>query len=766
MLILRCVNDGQVQSIPGDKLEVLNKPDAQFDFSNLQCGAGKGFIIERTDSGCKLVPLGDVLLNGRAIAVAATICTGDRISWGGISFILERDRRVTERTQQADFSERLRFGCEIVVPDQMALVLGREASRQVHRLNHPLVSRRHVEITRKGSSATVRDLSSFNGTFVSGEKVNGSRNLMIGDRLSLGPFCFVWTGDRLRPINRQIRSLGNQLQSQAELSCVKLNRQLGYNGDFLLRDISLSFSPGKFTCILGPSGSGKSTLVKALANREVADKRLIRSGSVLVNSFNLEENFEQLKHCISYVPQCEIVFDDLDVRTALYFTAKLRLPKDTTQSDIRERIDQVLAMVQLSDCRQKMVRKLSGGQRKRVALANELLAEPSILLVDEVTSGLDEIVDSEMMRLFRQIADSGKSVVCVTHTVANVPRDCHEIVALTRFGRLAFRGTPEACITHFALERLGDIYPFLSVQSPEEADRMAGEFHKAFDDKSNYSSDMFASGKNDDVPTLSRHSFRGWFHHRVFRKVDFRFSMHQFEVMFHRGILRATLDGKNNFLRLMQVLVVAVLLISVFGDLSEDPVGLRNCCFILVLSCFWFGCNNAAKEIVRERPIFEQERSVVLFPLSYAFSKLSVLSIFAIFQGIALMFLVQHWCQLPGELTAWFVISTATVFSGTALGLAISAGSLNQDVAVSAVPIVLIPQIILSGFVASLTGVNEWLAKIGVSSFWGVDATGALLNGVGVWQWKAGVLFPVVLIFCQSVSFFLVAVSCLFKKLN
>ncbi|MEZ6152468.1 MAG: ATP-binding cassette domain-containing protein [Pirellulaceae bacterium] len=598
---------------------------------------------------------------------------------------------------------------------------------------------------------------SENGTFVGGERIKVLRDIRAGDRITLGPFDFVWTGDRLRPIHVQIRASGELLQSQAQLSCKQLTRRLSQNGDLLLSDISLSFSPGKFTCILGPSGSGKSTLVKALSHREIPDNRLIRTGNVLINSLSLDENFDQLKHHIAYVPQHEIVFDDLNVETALYFTAKLRLPKDTTRSEVSERIDQVLAMVQLSDCRQKPISKLSGGQRKRVALANEILAEPSILFVDEVTSGLDEMVDSEMMRLFRQIADSGKSVVCVTHTVANVPRDCHEVVALTRFGRLAFRGTPAACIDFFGVEKLSDVYQRLNVRLPEEADHLAREFQRS-------SAGIDDSHTETVQPGLFGQKTNHALDRRILPKIDLRFSMQQFSVIFQRGILRTALDGKSNVLRLLQVVVVAILLISVFGDLAQDPVGQRNCCFIVVLSCFWFGCNNAAKEIVRERPIFEQERSVVLLPLSYVCGKLSVLSTFTVSQGIALMLLVHHWCELPGEPIAWCLIAIATVMSGTTLGLAISAASRNQDVAVSAVPIVLIPQIILAGAVASLEGMNEWTAKLAISAYWGLDASSMLLQGTEPWKWEGGIVCPNFAILGQAILSFVLAFCSLRKK--
>ena len=122
----------------------------------------------------------------------------------------------------------------------------------------------------------------------------------------------------------------------------------------------------------------------------------------------------------------------------------------------------------LTKRRGTLIRHLSGGQVKRASLANELMSRPSLLFLDEVTSGLDEQTDREMMELFRQVADGGKTVVCITHSLANVEATCHLVVILTEGGRLAFVGTPDEAKAYFGMTRLGDVYQKLAERTPVE----------------------------------------------------------------------------------------------------------------------------------------------------------------------------------------------------------------------------------------------------------------------------------------------------------
>src|SRR5262249_17740548 len=145
---------------------------------------------------------------------------------------------------------------------------------------------------------------------------------------------------------------------------------------------------------------------------------------VLANGEDFYRHFDSFRQSLGYVPQKDIVHTQLTVARALYYTARLRLPTDTSPAELRNRVEEVLQQMELGtgreDHRRKRIGTLSGGQIKRVSLGAELLAHPSLLFIDEATSGLDAGTDAKMMRLFRRLADEGRSIVCITHNVENV----------------------------------------------------------------------------------------------------------------------------------------------------------------------------------------------------------------------------------------------------------------------------------------------------------------------------------------------------------
>jgi ABC transport system ATP-binding/permease protein len=160
--------------------------------------------------------------------------------------------------------------------------------------------------------------------------------------------------------------------------------------------------PREFVCILGASGSGKSTLMHALSACAPAD-----SGQVFLNNVSLYANFQALKQGIAFVPQQYVLHESLTLREALSFTAQLRLPPDTSATGIAAAVNRALERVDLGTRAQTAIGHLSGGQQKRASLANEIVSQPNLLFLDEVTSGLDEGTDWEMMKLFRRMADTG-----------------------------------------------------------------------------------------------------------------------------------------------------------------------------------------------------------------------------------------------------------------------------------------------------------------------------------------------------------------------
>src|SRR5437763_12181541 len=184
--------------------------------------------------------------------------------------------------------------------------------------------------------------------------------------------------------------------------------------------------------------------------------RRTSSGRVLINNLELYQHIDSLKQSIGYVPQDDIIHRELTVYRTLYYVARLRLSRDVPANEIDQIISEVLDVTGLSDRRDVLVSQLSGGQRKRVSIAVELITKPSVIFLDEPTSGLDPGVEEKIMRLFRQIAESGRTVILTTHAMENV-RLFDKIVVLMR-GKLVFYGAPQEALAHVKAESFKDLY--------------------------------------------------------------------------------------------------------------------------------------------------------------------------------------------------------------------------------------------------------------------------------------------------------------------
>ncbi|HSI89395.1 MAG TPA: FHA domain-containing protein, partial [Pyrinomonadaceae bacterium] len=309
--------------------------------------------------------------------------------------------------------------------DKGVLSVGREESCDI-RLDGLQISNRHARLTQTGAEVLVEDLGSTNGIFINGNRASRS---VIGtsDSVQIGAF--------LLRIDSSGAIAVYDTRSKTRVDAVNLTRDVKAGGGRLklLDAISLSVAPNEFVGVIGPSGAGKSSLIEALNGVRPAGQ-----GNVRVNNLDLYQHFDSLKQAIGYVPQDDIIHRELTVYKTLYYVAKLRLSRDVSRSEITTIIDEVLDVTGLSERKNVAVNKLSGGQRKRVSIAVELITKPSVIFLDEPTSGLDPVTEDRIMRLFKQIAESGRTVIMTTHAMENVPL-FDKIVILMR-GKLVFYG--------------------------------------------------------------------------------------------------------------------------------------------------------------------------------------------------------------------------------------------------------------------------------------------------------------------------------------
>ncbi len=283
-------------------------------------------------------------------------------------------------------------------------------------LDHPQVSRRHAQIRWNGSAYLITDLNSTNGVYVNGEKHSRSaaarRARACRSVRSASSSCKA----RLRQQHDHIR-----------LDAIRITQEVG-DHLLLLHDIAFSILPKEFVCIVGGSGAGKSTLLDAISGVRPASH-----GEVLYNGTNYYANMDEFRSLIGYVPQDDIVPMYLTVAQALTYAARLRLPHDTRPEEIQERVDRAMDLMELTPRKDVEIHRLSGGQRKRVSIGVELLTEPTLFFLDEPTSGLDPGLETRMMQLMRKVADTGKTVILVTHATQNVTL-CDKVIFLAPGG--------------------------------------------------------------------------------------------------------------------------------------------------------------------------------------------------------------------------------------------------------------------------------------------------------------------------------------------
>ncbi|HZY40523.1 MAG TPA: FHA domain-containing protein, partial [Anaerolineae bacterium] len=263
------------------------------------------------------------------------------------------------------------------------LTIGRDPGCDLT-LDSPLVSRHHARLERSGPTHTLIDLGSTNGTFVNSQRID-QHPLQVGDIVQIGPYRLTY----------QPGAISQVLPSQrGRLDALHLTRRVdGDHGErrIILSDVSLSIAPREFVAIVGGSGTGKTTLLNALSGFEPAEGRVLLSGD------DFYAHFDLYRGLIGYVPQDDIIHRELPVGQALRYAAQLRLPRDTSEGEIDSRIEHVLTEVEMAEQAERIIGRLSGGQRKRVSIGVELLAEPGVFFLDEATSGLDPGLEKKLM---------------------------------------------------------------------------------------------------------------------------------------------------------------------------------------------------------------------------------------------------------------------------------------------------------------------------------------------------------------------------------
>jgi ABC-type multidrug transport system ATPase subunit/pSer/pThr/pTyr-binding forkhead associated (FHA) protein len=645
-----------------------------------------------------------ISVNGSPVHDSAILSDGDWLSLGHCLFQINLPDQAHASVQNIPPPFKPQTQSDI-------LTIGRLPECDIE-IASPLVSREHAKLYCNANEVEIEDLLSTNGTFVNGQQLNGRVRLQIGDRVAIASFAFVFTGEALEPIDTsgrvcvEVRGLYKEIVDRS----TKQTRRL-------LDDISLVIEPGEFVVIFGTSGSGKSTLLDALNGRRPAT-----GGRVLYNGTNLYTSFDAFRATIGYVPQQDIVHRKISVRHALEYTAHLRLPPDTSEQEINDYIGKVLNKVELTEKAEMPIdtpAPLSGGQLKRVSLAVELVANPNILFLDEVTSGLDAGTDKRMMRLFANLAADQKTVICVTHTLENIDV-CHQVILLHK-GKLVYFGPPKEAASYFGVQRLSDVYELLESSANNFWER---HFHQSV----YYQTYILDRLANHDLNNSTTHPVMEI---NTVKNSSRWFDWRQTRTLMYRYLDLIISDKKNLLILLLQAPLIAIVIGLVFdtkGLPAQRATAESQIFFILVLSAIWFGTLNSARELVKELPIYLRERSVNLGIMPYLTSKLLPLAVLCLIQCALLMGIVTLLVDLSGSYTWRVAALFAAGMAATCMGLTVSAFVDSNDKAVAIAPILLIPQVVLSNAVVHLGNMGLWVAKSSMISLWALDAMKTTLS--------------------------------------
>jgi len=709
-----------------DSVSVVSKAHCSFQ----QDRSGEWYIV---DDGS----MNGLLFNGERISMHK-LNDGDQFSVGrDVANRLILAYSILSQAPEIDTSALMQFPLR----DIKECYIGRDEKCNIV-IRHPTVSRKHCVITHENGNYYIADNQSTNGVLLNSRALNGKARLNPMDRISVGGTTIIFNGNALY-YQVQGGGVGIVVEHVSKQVGKDKAKKKGKGRKTILDDVSLTIQPNRFVAIIGGSGAGKTTLLECISGMSE-----LSSGNVYINGESIRTGGKHVRSLMGYVPQQDIVYDALTLERMLMYSAKLRMPSDTSEKEIQKKINETLSVVELTEHRHTMISKLSGGQKKRASIAVELLASPKVFFLDEPSSGLDPGTEKHLMHMLKHLAATGKTVVMVTHTVQNIDL-CDEVICMGKGGRLCFAGTPSQALQFFGKQRMTDVYDELNERSEIWAKRYKEYRSLEKDGKAG------GKGKSPKEKQRSTGAFR------------------QFSVMTRRYSEMLVNDKGRLILLLAMPVVLALLVCLAFeadgnlGNLltriirkwakgvtskkstfpflrTEDTMKMM---FTFSCAVFWTGIFNSIQEISKERPIFQRERFSGVGVVPYIFSKIIPLSLLCLIQSAVmtaiLSFMTNTTATFYGNLKESGAIAMSMRSDGLILGsgmmwletllttflCAMSAMSMgllistlvSNDIALVLCPICLMPQILFSGIVVDLSGIAGTLSNI-ISCKWSCAA--------------------------------------------
>lgn len=568
-------------------------------------------------------------------------------------------------------------------------------------MDSPGISRKHAAIMNQNGVYTIIDYGSMNGVYVNGKRVNRDEQIAEKDMIQIANFLFFVVDGKL---------LYQGAMSGVSLRLENISKEVGRGAGRkkILNQVYGDIGSNEFVAIIGGSGAGKTTVMNAMSgfDRDI-------EGNVFCNGIDLRRNFNSLKNMIGFVPQQDIIYENLKLKKMLLYTAKMKMPSDTTRAEMELRIYKVLEMVDLTQHADTYIRKLSGGQKKRASIAVELLADPGLFFLDEPTSGLDPDTEQSLMHTLASLSKSeGKTIIMVTHTTQSIHL-CDKVIFMGPGGKICYCGPPSEMNEYFGKQDLVEIYNELAVNT----DNWNGYYLQ------NYWQ------KRQEEPALTKAE-------DMFIKNSARRNVSWFKQL---RVLTARYMNliKNDYSRLLLLLVqpvaIALLLFLVAQEgtfVNFDDT--KSILFALSCSGIWIGLFNTIQEVCKERAILKREYMGNLRLSGYVLSKYIVQGIICLIQATLLttifLNLLEHtakgetiWGSHPG-MEIWLTM-VLTIFASASMGLIVSSLVRNADRAMAFAPFVLIVQLLFSGVLFALGDGALVISKITVSR-WSMECLG------------------------------------------
>ncbi|EUA16016.1 ABC transporter family protein [Mycobacterium xenopi 4042] len=465
---------------------------------------------------------------------------------------------------------------------------------------------------------------------------------------------------------------------------------LNIDGHTLLTNVSFTARPGTLTAVIGPSGAGKSTLVKLIGGTTAPS-----AGVVSFEGHNVHAEYASMRSRIGIVPQDDVVHRQLTVEQALSYAAELRLPPDTSAADRGQVVTRVLDELDLTPHRKTRVDKLSGGQRKRASVAMELLTGPSLLILDEPTSGLDPALDRQVMTMLRRLADAGRVVIVVTHSL-NYVNMCDQILLLAPGGKTAFADSPRRIGPVMGTTDWADIFARVSTD-PDGVHRAFLARHPAPPRPSSSATGAVPLG----VPP----------HTSMWRQIS--------TIARRQTRLIAADRGYFAFLAVLPF-VLGSLLLAVPGNTGlgfADPRASQadepsEILILLNIAAVFMGTALTIRDLVGERTIFKREQAVGLSASAYLLAKVLVYSVAALIQTAVLTAILVAGKSAPTRgavllgngVAELYVTLAATAIASAMVGLALSSLARSGEQILPMLVVAIMVSMVLAGGLIPVTG--------------------------------------------------------------